>query len=395
MEHIRPLAEKYGLLPREGVILCALSGGGDSVALLHYLKTNGFQVAAAHFDHHLRENSGKDAQFARNFCRELGVPFYLGEGDVEALGGNREDAARRLRYRFLWETAKKLGAVRLATAHTASDNLETMLMRLVRGTGLRGLSGIQPRRGELVRPMLHTTRRGVEEYLATNGLAYVEDESNSDTRYTRNFLRHRVIPLLEELNPKLAEGSSRTADALRDDEEYLMDRVRAYLAEAGEEAEPAGLPPALCYRVGRELAARPVQTTELPAFQRVTVGETVETPLWRLVTRRVAAVPDVPPKPGEFYLRGEAGIEGLALRPRREGDRLHPPFRTGKTVKKWMNELKIPPRYRAATPVLLAGGRIAAVAGIGPQAALLARPGEEGIFTQWEKIEEEREDDHG
>lgn len=381
MEHILPLAAEYGLLPRDGLILCALSGGGDSVALVHFLKTNGFQVAAAHFDHHLRENSGRDAAFARKFCERLGVPFYFGEGDVRAEGGNVEDAARRLRYGFLWATARALGASRLATAHTASDNLETMLMRLARGTGLRGLSGIQPRRGRLVRPMLHTTRRGVEEYLAENGLEYVNDESNLDTRYARNFLRHRVIPLLEELNPRLAEGSARTADNLRRDEEYLARRA----AECLEEGRlPEELPHALAYRAAG-LAEPPEEMAPLEP-RTVTAGETVETRYWRLATRRVDTTPDEPPRADEFYLSREKCGESFLLRPRREGDRLHPPFRTGKTVKKWMNEIKLPLRLRAVTPVLEAGGQVAAAAGIGPQAALLARPGEEGIWFKWEKL---------
>lgn len=389
MEHILPLAAEYDMLPREELILCALSGGGDSVALAHYLKTNGFRIACAHFDHHLRENSGRDARFAREFCKEMDIPFYLGEGDVRELGGNLEDGARRLRYRFLWETADKLGAARLATAHTAADNLETILLHLVRGAGLRGLSGIQPRRDRLVRPMLHTTRQGVEAYLAQNGLSWVEDESNADTRYSRNFLRHQVIPLLERLNPRLTEGAARMADSLRADEAYLTAQAMAVLLTEGQGAVPAHLPPAVGYRVARELARRPGPEPMVLEPRRVTLGEPVDTPLWRLETARVDAVPDEPPRPDEFYLAD--GSEDFALRPRREGDRLHPPFRTGKTVKKWMNEGKLPPEHRPVTPVLIRDGQVAAVAGIGPQAAMLARPGQAGIWIKWEKKRKERE----
>lgn len=353
MEHILPFAQTYDMLPRQGLILCALSGGGDSVALLHFLKSQGFQVAAAHFDHHLRPTSGDDARLAQALCRELEVPFYLGEGKVGEMPGNTEANARTARYDFLERTAQAVGAARIVTAHNANDNLETVLLHLTRGCGLRGLSGIQPRRGKLARPMLHTTRAAIETYLSAHGLPYATDETNADTQYSRNRLRHQVVPVLETINPRAVEAAVRMTDRLRED----AARLEPWTPPAAQRVYP------------------PLET------RTVTVGERVDTPLWSLETSR-ALCPQTPPTPEAFYLRD---TEGLTLRQRQTGDYLHPPFRRGKTVKKWMIELGIPRGERQATPVLASGDTILSVAGVGPQADCLARPGEVGIFVRWIK----------
>ncbi len=352
MEHILPFASQHGLLPAGGLILCAVSGGPDSVALLHFLKTQGFSVAAAHFDHHLRPTSGRDRAFVEALCRDWGVPCYIGEGeDLAAAPGNLEENARRARYAFLERTAAQVGAARIATAHNANDNLETVLLHLTRGCGLQGLQGILPRRGILVRPMLHTTRRAIEAYLAQEGLEFMLDETNGDDHFARNRLRHQVIPVLETLNPRAVEAAARMTDRLRED-----------FARLGPWTPPA-------------------PQVDLPPVEPrvVAVGETVDTPLWRLTTRP-ARCPDAPPTPSAFYLKP---LGPLALRPRQTGDFLHPPFRTGKTVKKWMIEAKVPRQERAATPVLTAGETLAAVAGIGPQRDCLAAPGEDAVFVTW------------
>lgn len=353
MEHILSFGARYDMLPQDGLILVALSGGPDSVALLHFLRSRGFAVAAAHFDHHLRPTSGRDAQFARDLCRTLDVPFYLGGAAVGDLPGNTEANARRARYAFLEATAEAADAARIATAHNANDNLETVLMHLTRGCGLQGLCGIQPRRGKLVRPMLHTTRQAIETYLAQEGLGYVTDETNDDDRYARNRLRHQVIPVLESLNPRVAEAAGRMTDCLRRDLERLGPRT--------EPTWPEPLPP---------LEPR-----------EVTVGERAETALWKLETG-AAVCPDAPPTPDAFYLK-PAGP--LTLRARRTGDRLHPPFRTGKSVKKWMIELGVPRWQREAVPVLACGEQVLAVAGLGPQQSALAEPGENAIYVRWTK----------
>ena len=168
------------LPPAGGVMLCALSGGRDSMALLCFLQAlaeeGGFTLQAAHYHHGLRPTADRDRDFVRAWCARRGIPLTCGAGDVSgwarARGASLEDAARTLRYRFLREAAEAAGACRIATAHHRQDNAETVLLHLLRGSGLRGLGGIPPVRGRIVRPFLETDRRDIEAYLNENHIPY-------------------------------------------------------------------------------------------------------------------------------------------------------------------------------------------------------------------------------
>lgn len=360
MERILSFSRRLDLLPANGVLLCALSGGRDSVALLHFLKEHGFAAAAAHFDHRLRPNSKEDAEFCRKLCETWDIPFYLGEGDVAAMAGNTEANARTARYAFLEETAAGIGAVRIVTAHNADDNLETVLLHLTRGCGLNGLTGIRPRWGRIIRPMLEVPRSAVDAYVERLGLPYVEDATNADTAYARNRIRHQVLPVLRTINPKVAEAAGRMTDTLREDLDFLTAH------------RPIPAPSVFC---------PPLERLELTGEGRW------ETALWTVTLKRVSEVPDTAPAPHAFYLRIPSETP-LFIRGREKGDRLHPPFRMGKTVKKWLNELGVPVGEREATPVLTDGTHLLSVAGVGPNEAYLAPPGQAGLFVQWIKREE-------
>ena len=204
-------------------VICALSGGGDSVALtfaLYLLKDKlGITLEAAHFNHHLRgEESDRDEQFVRSFCDQYGIPLHLGGAEVQTGPKGLEASARAARYGFLRSLPGKI-----ATAHTADDNAETVLMHLVRGTGLKGLGGITPVSGTVIRPMLLVTRREVEDFLAEYALPYVEDSSNGSDAFLRNRIRHGVMPLLKQENPRISENLSRMALRLRLDEACLSE----------------------------------------------------------------------------------------------------------------------------------------------------------------------------
>ena len=231
--------EKYGMLPKDGILLCAVSGGKDSMYLLERLRElapeYGFELRCAHFDHRLRgAESDRDREFVKGYCAKRDISCYIGAKDVSAYAAENgigiEEAARLLRYEFLEKTADEIGACRIATAHTADDNAETMLFNLVRGSGLKGLCGIPPVRGKIVRPMLQTTSDEVLQYLDENGIPHVEDSSNLEDTYTRNKIRHRVVPELREINANFDKNLIRCAEFLREDEEYLTSQAQSFVA---------------------------------------------------------------------------------------------------------------------------------------------------------------------
>ena len=202
-------------------IVCAVSGGADSMALLWgmYLLKDKLEIrlSAAHFNHHLRgAESDRDEAFVRDFCAGYGIDFTAGGSQVTPGKKGLEAAAREARYAFL----KQLPGF-IATAHTADDNAETLLMHLVRGTGLKGLGGITPVNGNLIRPMLTITREEVLAFLAEYSIPFVEDSSNAGDDFLRNRLRHHIMPLLKQENPCLAENLSAMAYRLRQDAEAL------------------------------------------------------------------------------------------------------------------------------------------------------------------------------
>ena len=206
-------------------MICALSGGADSVAMtfaFYLLKEKlGITLEAAHFNHHLRgEESDRDEAFVRSFCERYDIPLTVGGAQVIPGPKGLEAAAREARYGFLRSLPGKV-----ATAHTADDNSETLVMHLIRGTGLKGLGGIAPVSGNVIRPMLSVTRRQVEEFLKEYALPHVEDSSNSSSQFLRNRIRHEIMPLLQQENPRIGENLSRMALRLRLDEESLSGLV--------------------------------------------------------------------------------------------------------------------------------------------------------------------------
>ncbi len=216
--------KQYDMVKPGDRVICAVSGGADSMALLwamYLVKEKlGISLAAAHFNHHLRgEESDRDAAFVKDFCDGYAIPLYMGQGQVQPGKKGLEAAAREARYAFLDSLPGKI-----ATAHTADDNAETVLMHLLRGTGLKGLGGISPVLGNRIRPMLTVTRKEVLAFLESEHLSYVEDSTNCTDAYLRNRLRHRVMPLLKEENPRLAENLSQMALGLREDEALLQER---------------------------------------------------------------------------------------------------------------------------------------------------------------------------
>ena len=461
LESMERLIREKDMIPPGTTVLCALSGGADSVCLLHslYLLRSklGFRLAAAHFNHNLRgEESRRDEIFVRQFIdlccgpqrlpdgtRLPAVPLFVGSGDVlleaERRGTGLEETARDMRYAFLRQTAAELGTARIATAHTADDNAETVLLHLARGSGLRGLTGIPPVRDDLIRPLLTTTRREVETYLYQNVLPHMEDSSNRDLTFSRNRIRHQVVPVLEDLYPGFAGRMADCAALLRADDELLESQAEELARAARPHGEGIAIPAEvlisaptpLSSRAVRQLAAaltddrnwgsahleavlalcrsgdpsarldlphgltarreydllvlepaappeRPPEDTPLPLPGRAEFGP------WQVVcTAQTYAVQ--PQGPWEFWLDREK-LPDITLRVRRTGDRLMLSGRPRKTIKKWWVEEKIPAHLRPTLPLLVREAQIAAAAGLGPEADLCPNPGAPAWHIRVEEI---------
>lgn len=222
--------EKHGMIAAGDKIVVGVSGGADSVCLLflllEYGKRASISLGVAHVNHGLRADAGEDAGYVEELCREQGLPFYLTEADVREYAArekcSEEDAGRRVRYQAFYQAAEKMGGAKIAVAHNRDDNAETLLLRLFRGSGLKGLCGIAPVRDEIIRPLLCLERREVEAYLKERGIPWRTDSTNGEDHYCRNRIRHHVLPCVETW---VAQGVSarlcRTAELLAETEDYM------------------------------------------------------------------------------------------------------------------------------------------------------------------------------
>ena len=241
----------YSMLEGARLILVGLSGGADSVALTHYLRFGrGLPLLACHVNHNLRgRESLRDEEFVRALCDQWKIPLVVKSVWLDRYAAQKglglEEAGREVRYRFFGQVMKANGANRAATAHTASDNLETLLLNLARGTARKGLCGIPPVRpmltegippNSMIRPLILCSREDVEDYCLHNGLSYVIDSSNMQDDYARNKLRHRVIPVLRGLNPEAVRAVSRTTAIFRE-EEACLDRAARQLLENSRDGD--------------------------------------------------------------------------------------------------------------------------------------------------------------
>jgi tRNA(Ile)-lysidine synthase len=220
---VKKYIESQNLLPEGARVIIALSGGPDSVVLMDVMHRLDYACIGAHVNFHLRgEESDRDAAFSHQLCRDLGVPFYKSDlyaaEYAEEEGVSVEMAARELRYRWFEQLRKEQGAVAVAVAHHRDDSVETVLLNLIRGTGIRGLTGIKPRNGNVIRPLLCCGREDVLEYIEQRGLAFVTDRSNLLNEYRRNKIRLDVLPLLESIQPSVRDSIARTMDHLGETE---------------------------------------------------------------------------------------------------------------------------------------------------------------------------------
>ena len=423
---------KNALFSSGNRVAAAVSGGADSMALLTVLLSLrdrlGIRVTVAHFHHGLRgEEADRDAAFVQAYCEEHRIPFVLGRGDVrqraEETGESIEEAARALRLGFL----ESLEADRIATAHNADDNAETVLLHLLRGTGLRGLAGIPVKRERYVRPLLGCSREEILRYLSEKGVPHIEDSSNEADGCLRNRLRHHVLPLLKAENPGFLQTLSRSGEILRQEDDYLSSLAseagKACLADNCLSCERLlDLDPVLRRRVLlgqlRELSLENPSAIHLEALEQLILSPSPSASLslpegWTAIreydrlrfvsTQNTTCCPSVSLKiPGDTIL-SEIGLKISAkvtensnfgqknafpfafrydmisasawrVRARQPGDTLL--LRQGhRTLKRLLIDRKIPKHQRDQLPVLLCGDRIAGIPGLIVSRDFLPVPG--------------------
>ena len=432
------------LPPQGGGILCAVSGGADSMCMLSILckiaPSADIKVAAAHFNHHLRGNEAlRDEMFVRRFCEEAGIEFFSGEADVKALSVSRgigiEEAARDARYSFLENTALENNFSRIMTAHNADDNLETIILNLARGSGSRGLAGIPPRRGIIARPVLILTRAEIEAYMCEDNLPFVMDSTNLSTDYSRNKVRHSVLPVLRELNPAAAENSLKASRLLREDDDYLNTLAEEFVRNhrSGNKLPASALsalprpvssravrlmsqpysvgevhvntvlelcdnpsPSASCnlpgFRVRREYDFVVFQSVNTGRIQprNIFPGDNFELyPGGPHITCQIAKnPPNINTSLNTFYFKNDNIYGRILVGLRKMGDSIRLSNRgITKSLRKLFIEAKIPKEERDLVPIIRDDHGVIAVGGFGVAERVAALPGEEALEI---KIEERK-----
>ena len=391
--------QQYDMVQPGDTVICAVSGGADSVALLfgfYLLKEKlGISLEAAHFNHHLRgTESQRDEAFVRTFCDRYDIPLHIGGGEIKAGKKGLEAAARDARYAFLRSLPGKI-----ATAHTADDNAETVLLHLIRGTGLKGLGGITPVSGTVIRPMLSVTRQEVEGFLSEWCLHHIEDSSNGTDAFLRNRIRHNVMPLLRQENPRIGENLSAMALRLRLDEETLSRQAEFETLPRVEELKSmdSAVRSRMLERFLKESGVREPEQSHIAAVEalllsrkpsaRVSLpgGVTIARNYDRLEKITLQEQPDaaVLPCPGEAEFGAYRVVcrpaeeiintpevitvypqGNLTLRGRRSGDAIRGSGGT-KSLKKLFIDRKIPAAERNSLPIVCDAEGILGVCGIG------------------------------
>ena len=425
LQTVRATVRRHGMLAGGDTVLVAVSGGADSVALLHVLLTLAAELSlrlhVLHVDHGLRPDSARDAAFVRQLAARLGVPAEVARVTVPA-GGSVEAAARAERYAALDARARAVGARRIAVGHTADDQAETVLMRMLAGAGVRGLAGIPPVRGRIIRPLIDTRRTELVAALEAAGLPWIEDPSNRDPKFLRNRIRHELLPLLSgSYRPDVVGTLDRIARLCRDTVgaiERVALRELDRLAVAGEgaivlpHAALGELPAQVAAEVLRQAAARLGSRAPLRAWAHRGLARVLASPpprrafrlggvvvevssgRVRLAARETPALPTrelvVPgrvelPEIGRVLQARVADASGydvarvrqrvsfdaaalpsrLTVRARRAGDRFVPFGARGeRRLKSFLIDEKIPRWERARLPIVEADGRILWVAGV-------------------------------
>ena len=237
LEKVREFIHKENLIPNNTKVIVGLSGGMDSMVLLDILILLGYRCTAAHCNFHLRgEESDRDENFVKKWCKSIDIPFTSINFDTKQYAVDRkisiEMAARELRYNWFETLRRHHQADFIAVAHHKDDSVETVLLNLIRGTGIKGLTGISPKNGYIVRPLLGISRSEIEKYISERDIPYVTDSTNNEDLYLRNALRLNVLPILEKLNPSVKDTIYRTSKNVTEAEKVYSDSIQKAIKKA-------------------------------------------------------------------------------------------------------------------------------------------------------------------
>lgn len=225
---VKETIKKYNLISKDDKILIGVSGGPDSTCLLEILHELGFNIVVAHINHGLRENAKLDEEYVLEMCQKLDVPCFIKKINLkeETDKMTLEEAGRKARYDFFDEICKQENCTKIATAHNSNDNAETVLMNIIRGTGITGLRGIEPFRGNIIRPLIECSRKEIEDYCNTKNLMPRHDESNDEAIFTRNKIRLELIPYIEKnINSNVISNINRMSEIVSEEEKFILNQV--------------------------------------------------------------------------------------------------------------------------------------------------------------------------
>lgn len=425
--------EKHKLIQNGDKILAGLSGGADSVCLVHILKAlseiYNISIYAAHINHNIRESAARDMEFSAQLCEKMGIECFIKSADVNKYARENkigtEEAARKIRYDFFEEICGKNDINKIATAHNQNDLAETVLMNFIRGSGLGGLCGIPYRRGRIIRPLLDISRSKTEEYCRRNNLKFMTDETNFERIYTRNKLRLDVIPYIQEnINKNFIRRIAENSDIIIQENDFMKNCAENIFTQAFEFREGRytldisrleGCHTAIVRRVmlmyfgkiynteknmDKNFADAAVRLMKGQSGKSIDLPDNVilKNEYGILYAQKKTALPEYSgeinliktygvksekPDKNRIFIKPEFA-EGLSLRYKKDGDYFYPyGMEGGKKLKKFFSDLKLPQHIRGRIPLVVSkDDEIVWIAGIRADRRFLAEEGSTGVQVE-------------
>jgi len=425
---------EYKMFSEGDGVVAAISGGSDSVCMLHLLcrvrENMGIKIYVAHINHMIRPTASRDEAFVKNLCEKWNIPFYSLHKNVAEIAKQEkistELCGRNIRYAFFEEVLNKTGSRAVLTAHNKNDNAETFLMHLLRGSGSGGLSGILPVRDNICRPLLDFTKEEIENYLKEHNVPWVEDETNALSLYTRNIIRNEIMPLIKKINPSAEDAILKASCYIKEDDNFLnslADKADA-VSEKGINLEKfSSLPHPLQKRViikalknaGFEVSA--VTIAAISSLADKQSGKSFVFPCGGKAVKEYGEIVFLPPeentdfsyeicvgekiylketefyvslqkeKPSPPYLKLNKQCTKLNVRPPLAGDKFSPSGMSGhKKLSDFFADCKIPKTQRKKIPVFLCEGKIAAVGSLRADNDFLPLDGEDIIYLKISEV---------